>query len=949
MICQARLLKIEKQHKTTQDPSLLSKIKEIRDNIDRLLTTEIEKKTRFLKQSYYEVGPRATKLLAKRLKRQQADRTIHKIRDINTNQVINEPKEIETKFMNYYRDLYSQPLSADTDQIKVFLKDLDLPAIGKNQNDLLTSPITREEIQKAVSKLKTGKSPGSDGLPSEWYRTLSEQLIPLLELSFNYTLEYGEIPPSWKEAIITVIPKKNNSETCSDYRPISLLNIDYKLYTSIISKRYEHFLSDIIEEDQTGFIKGRQAQDNIRRTLHIIDHIQNKNISAALISLDAEKAFDSVNWTFLYLVLKQFGLNDKAVECIKTLYQRPTARIRINGSLTESITLERSTRQGCCLSPILFAIFIEPLAQAIRQNKDLKGIKVGRNVHTIGLFADDVICYLEDPDTCIPILINQLEEFGFYSGYKLNLTKTQILTFNCHPPKHIQSKYNLNWNATKMKYLGVTLTRRIDEIYEANYIKVDKEIRNDLDRWTVLPLDIGLRIETIKMNILPRILYLFQALPIEIPEKQFRIWDKIISRYIWNGHRPRIKFKTLQIGKDGGGMALPNLQEYYHAAQIRPVICWCDEDYVAKWKNFEQFVHGREIQSLIGDREETLSMIEHVDTVTRFTLKMWFNLVQKYRLEKELRLIQWIAYDRCFIPSSLDQTFKQWITSGVTAMCTLIKNGNFMNFQEIKQKYNLNNRDHFRYLQIRDYFDKEIRHNVDLDNNGIIRTIIGVYNSKKYRIISTVYHNLMERRGNTTSYVKLKWEGELGVNISEDEWLQIWRTQQSTTSSRAWRLFCWKSLIRFFITPKIQNKYLLASQPCWRKCGATNVDHSHVFWLCPKIIKFWEDAHLNIVRILDYDISKSCVLLYFGNMTGNVVLKEDRYLLKILLAACKKAITRKWYKPDPPTQDDWLKIVNEIYVMELLTHKIRTQEEQCREKWEKWTVYASTTGQGLSH
>ena len=102
-----------------------------------------------------------------------------------------------------------------------------------------------------------------------------------------------------------------------------------------------------------------------------------------------------------------------------------------------------------------------------------------------------------------------------------------------------------------------------------------------------------------------------------------------------------------------------------------------------------------------------------------------------------------------------------------------------------------------------------------------------------------MYSNLMERRGNTTLYARLKWERELGVNISEDEWLHIWRTHQSTTSSHAWRLFCWKNLIRFFITPKFQNKYLSVPQPCWRKCGATNLDHSHVFWLCPKIINFW--------------------------------------------------------------------------------------------------------------
>lgn len=943
-----KLFITEQQHKTTQDPTLLPKIKEFRDNIDKILITEIEKKTRYLKQSYYEVGPRAAKLLSKQLKKQQADRTIHKIRDTNTNQIIHDPKEIGTQFMHYYRDLYSQPPSANIDQINVFLEKLDLPSIGKNQNDHLTSPITKAEIKKAINKLKTNKSPGSDGLSSEWYKTFNEQLIPLLEKSFNYTLEHGEMPPSWNEAVISVIPKKKNSETCSDYRPISLLNVDYKLYTSIIAKRYEYFISDIIDEDQTGFIKGRQAQDNTRRTLYIINHILKKGKCAALISLDAEKAFDSVNWTFLFQVLEKFGLNDKAVRCIKTLYQNPTARIRINGSLTESINLGRSTRQGCCLSPTLFAIFIEPLAQAIRQNSNLKGIEVGEEEHIIGLFADDVVCFLEEPDICIPVLIDQLETFGFYSGYKLNLTKTQILPFNYLPSKFIQQKYQLNWRATKMKYLGVTLTQNTEDLYEHNYVKLDKEIKSDFDRWALLPLDIGSRIETIKMSVLPRLLYLFQSLPIEIPEKQFRLWDKIMSRFIWNGRRPRIKFETLQIKKDKGGLALPYLKGYFHAAQIRHVICWCDKDYIAKWKNLEKSVQGREIQSLIGDREEAMSVIKQLNTVTQFTLKTWFNLVRKYKLEKELGLLRWIAYDKDFIPGSLDQRFKQWIPNGLTAICTLIKNGNFMSFQEIKQKYDLSNQDHFRYLQIRDFFNKKIKRSVNLDKNPTIKSITETYNAKKFRIISTIYGHIMEARGNTTMYVKLKWQRELGVNISDDEWSYIWKTQQSTTSSRVWRLHCWKNLIRFFITPKIRNKHTSLPQPCWRSCGDVNTNHSHVFWLCPKIAKFWEDVHSVIGKVLGYAVPKSCTLLYLGVITGNV-LKEDRYILKIMLAACKKAITRKWYKIDPPLQDDWMTVMDKLHIMEQLTYRIRIQEDQYCQKWEKWTEYIKSTEQRPSY
>ena len=135
----------------------------------------------------------------------------------------------------------------------------------------------------------------------------------------------------------------------------------------------------------------------------------------------------------------------------------------------------------------------------------------------IGLFADDIITLLQNPDSTFPKLLAIMTDYGWMSGYKLNVTKTQVLCCNYKPSIALRRDYKLKWDAKSIKYLGILLTQEREDLYEANYNIINERLQEDMIRWSNLVLDFGSRIEVVKMNVLPRLLYLFLSLPLRIP------------------------------------------------------------------------------------------------------------------------------------------------------------------------------------------------------------------------------------------------------------------------------------------------------------------------------------------------------------------------------------------------------------------------------------------------
>jgi len=201
----------------------------------------------------------------------------------------------------------------------------------------------------------------------------------------------------------------------------------------------------------------------------------------------------------------------------------------------------------------------------------------------------------------------------------------------------------------------------------------------------------------------------------------------MLSRYIWQGKRPRVRLKTLQLNKQKGGWGLPNLRYYYFAAQMRAVICWCNPSYTAQWKNIEEKTPPIPIQAILAD-SNIQTHINNIDNPwVKWTLKTWKTIIKELKLENDIIALKWCAYESEFTPNKSDSRFKDWVNKGITALCRVMKDGKLLSFETLKRTHSLEKQDFYRYLQLRHYVDTKMK-NVTKANTCLIELFTKAYN-----------------------------------------------------------------------------------------------------------------------------------------------------------------------------------------------------------------------------
>lgn len=381
---------------------------------------------------------------------------------------------------------------------------MDLTSFHVNSFDLLDleAPFSEDEIWRAVKSLPTGKAPGPDGFTSEFLRACWDIIKQDICDAFDklYTLN-GRGFQKLNEALLTMLPKRPDAASLSDYRPISLIHLISKLFAKVLALRLAPRLSSMISTNQSAFIAGRCIHHNFLLVQQTTRLLHNLKTPRMLLKLDIARAFDSVSWPFLLQVLQHLDFGHRWRDWISILLSTASTRVMTNGHPGPPIDHACGLRQGDPISPMLFTIVIDVLNSLLLQAVDtglLQRLTTRHVASSISLYADDVVIFCHPDSHDIATVHELLRLFGVASGLRTNFDKCSATPIQCSDDHidTIRAEMQCPIKHFPIQYLGLPFSIRKPPT--SSLLPVVHKLEKKLSTWRASLLSKGDRLALVR-------------------------------------------------------------------------------------------------------------------------------------------------------------------------------------------------------------------------------------------------------------------------------------------------------------------------------------------------------------------------------------------------------------------------------------------------------------------
>ena len=879
---------------------------------------------------WYEEGEKNTKYFLKLEQRNANNKVINRL-DLPDGTTTSDPNKILNAQKLFYEKLYKSKQNQAEDTV---FDDLNLPKIPAQIKENIQHPITEAEILKNLKAMANNKSPGEDGFPAEFFKFFWQDIKKYLINSYQYSYTNGSLSLTQKRGIICLIPKKDKDPLqLKNWRPLTLLNFDYKLIAKLISERFKLCITNIVHTDQTGFIKGRYIGENIARVLDIIYYAQEADIPALLISIDFEKAYDMLEWSFILKSLKQFEFPDYMINWFKVLYKDVCSCVTNNGCASSYFSLSRGVRQGCPLSPYLFIVCAEILAHLIRVNKHIKGIKIGHQTHKISQYADDTVILSMFCEESVNEIVNTFDKFNCSSGLRVNYDKTEIMRIGSlrYSDVKIITRRSIKWSQDPITLLGIKISTFLDTIPELNFTPLISKIGDIIKSWNWRKLTLFGRVTLINSLLASQLIYRLSVLP--TPSKNLlNIVDKTLFKYLWNNKSHRISKHTVTKGYSEGGLKMVDI----FVKEVSLKIAWIkrillsDYTFCPTLEAYSKIEFATLVKCNLSPKDSDSYWYKDPAPLWRNVLRSWceFNFVKSENIKNPLEEIIW--FNSNIRISDKIVFYKELYSKGILKVRDLLQNNTkFMTFAEFQTKFDTK----LNYLQYHGLVHaiRNTWKNILADKNvNSALSEIQTDPLAKEKISKYVYnHMISSKECDLTKQCKY-WTETLKVNVDRDILSMYFIELYKSTVYTKLRAFQYRVLHNILVTNYDLCKWGIKESNLCTFCK-TEVETSHHLLLECKISKtVWEWTFQFIHDKAGIKITYSNCDLILG-----VLECDDSSLFNLLFTLTKQYIYACRCLEIVPNKEVLFEKIEEVRCIE---KKIALSNNNVRQYNYKWDI-----------
>ncbi|GAU23240.1 hypothetical protein TSUD_172690 [Trifolium subterraneum] len=473
------------------------------------------------------------------------------------------PIPVREEVVSYFRNHFG-----NVEWQRPTLDGIEFPRLSQEKADTLTTNFTLAEITEAIKDCDGSKSPGPDGFNFAFIKEFWDLMKHDVRIMFDQFHGNDCLPKSLSSYFLTLIPKVNSPQALGDFRPISLLGCIYKMVAKVLASRLAKVMDELIPKTQSAFLKGRQLVEGVVVVNEVIDFAKKAGKECLIFKVDFEKAYDSVDWSFLDYMLWRFSFNIKWRKWMKACVCSGNMSILVNGSPTEEINIKRGLKQGDPLAPLLFLIVAEGLGALMRMavaKGRFKPFLVGRSGMPISMlqYADDTLCIGEASIDNLWAVKAILRGFEMVSGLKVNFWKSFLLGVNVtNDFLHMASRF-LNCRIGRLPFTYLGLSVGANPHVFSTWAPMLEALKRRLGAWGNRYISLGGRIVLINavINSIP----IFFLSYLKMPVKVWREVVRVQRNFLWGGLSKKrrinwVKWSDICKTKKDGGLGIKDLR-----------------------------------------------------------------------------------------------------------------------------------------------------------------------------------------------------------------------------------------------------------------------------------------------------------------------------------------------------------------------------------------------------